>query len=306
METVQPEASTAPAEPAAQPVPWVTYGTCAIVVAVFVGVIFDDDPLTAVQRWGYRSAFDVWRGAIWSLVTSAFVHAEVWHIGLNLWWLWMLGRVVEPLLGAPRMLALVVAGAFVSSAVQLAGFSEQGIGGSGVVYALFGVAWAARASHPPIRAVLSNQLVAAALIWLVAGWVIAFREFGNGAHLGGLLFGGAAGLAFVSERLRRRARFAMGALVVFSLIAATICPWSAVWWATKGFERHERGAYAFAVEAYQLSLELDPTQSWVLRNLVLAQRGAGQTEAADASLARLRAMAPKEAKELENGEACAE
>ena len=45
-------------------------------------------------------------GAYWQLITSAFTHVEVWHIGFNMLALWFLGPQLEAALGRTRFLVL--------------------------------------------------------------------------------------------------------------------------------------------------------------------------------------------------------
>jgi predicted Zn-dependent protease len=70
-----------------------------------------------------------------------------------------------------------------------------------------------------------------------------------------------------------------------------------------GYRDHEAGAYGDAIEAYTMSLQLDPSQSWVRGNLVQLLARAGQFTQARAALDELRHQDPETAarvvKELE-------
>src|ERR1700712_289085 len=46
------------------------------------------------------------QGDYWRLVTSGFLHSGLFHIGFNMYLLWMLGQQLERLLGSPRFCAL--------------------------------------------------------------------------------------------------------------------------------------------------------------------------------------------------------
>ena len=39
----------------------------------------------------------VWSGEVWRLLSACFVHVGAWHLGLNLWVLWQVGRALERL-----------------------------------------------------------------------------------------------------------------------------------------------------------------------------------------------------------------
>ena len=69
-------------------------------------------------------------GQLWRVVTSAFLHADVWHLGLNMWILTAEGAECEKLVGSSRMLvvyaAAVLAGNFASFPTSL-GTSGEGM-----------------------------------------------------------------------------------------------------------------------------------------------------------------------------------
>ena len=98
--------------------PWLTYLTIGISIVVFLLHMRESDPweYETMKRWGVLGAWDIYGGGWWSLVTSVFVHADVLHVGFNLYWLWILGRAVERAIGPLRWLALFVGAAWVSSA----------------------------------------------------------------------------------------------------------------------------------------------------------------------------------------------
>ncbi len=79
-------------------------------------------------------------GAYWQLITSAFTHVDVWHIGFNMLALWVLGPQLEAALGRGRFLALYLLSALAGSTVVywLAGESQMTLGASGAIYGLFG------------------------------------------------------------------------------------------------------------------------------------------------------------------------
>lgn len=60
------------------------------------------------------SRFEVWR-----LVTFQFLHANFWHILLNMYGLWMFGRVIESHLGRKRFLAFYLVGGIAGGLLYL-------------------------------------------------------------------------------------------------------------------------------------------------------------------------------------------
>src|SRR5215831_18104959 len=125
------------------PWPWVTTVACTTMIVVFVALWLTPNPCSdvALTLWGYRSTFAIWSGGpryLYSFLTSAFLHRDLWHIALNLAAIWLMGRAIEPILGTKRMAWLILGSALVSSAVHLAIFGAAGIGASGIAFALFG------------------------------------------------------------------------------------------------------------------------------------------------------------------------
>src|SRR3990170_6605159 len=136
-----------PASGAAIPtrrVPWVTAAACVAMLALFA-VVSLTPSAAPFASWGYRGdAFQVWFGAAWVLLASAFIHQALWHSALNIYWLWSLGRAVEAAFGPLVIGLLLITSAFVSSSFQLAIFDNVGVGASGVAFAVFGFGWLAK------------------------------------------------------------------------------------------------------------------------------------------------------------------
>lgn len=275
--------------------PWVTATACAAMVALFavVSVTPDEAPLAS---WGYRGdAFQVWSGAAWVLLASAFIHQHLWHLAVNVYWLWTLGRAVEAAFGPLTMGLLLLTSAFVSSAFQLAIFDEVGVGASGMTFAVFAFGWLARGRRTELRSIFTTTIGVVFASWFVGCWIVLTRLVANGAHLGGLLFGALVAEAVVMGRRPRLAKAGAIVLLLLALGVSVACPWSATWWATKAYGAHARGQYDLAIGAYDVSLRLRPDQPWVMASLIRAYRAAGKANAAASVLARLRTVSPEEA-----------
>ena len=99
--------------------PWATRGLLgAIIVAYAMQLRWDG----ADGLWQSGGALVVRMGALtgeglvpiltsepWRLLASSFLHAAWWHIGLNAWALWVLGRRLEAMIGPERLIVLYVA-----------------------------------------------------------------------------------------------------------------------------------------------------------------------------------------------------
>src|SRR6266852_394577 len=286
------------------PWPWITTITCTTMVVLFVGLRLTPNPSseTALNQWGYRSGFEIWSGGprhLYSLLTSNFLHEAPWHVALNLAVIWMLGRAIEPIVGIVRMAWLILGAALVSSAIQLAIFGNTGIGGSGIAFGLFGFGLVARRRFPELKRVFSERFIVAGLTWFGAAWVILTHQIANGGHLGGLVFGLCAGGALLSKKRQLTKNVAQAAFLVLAVGFGMFCPWSAAWWSAIGFRAHSLGHYEWAVDAYEMSLEVKPDQTWVLGNLARAQWAVGKRVAASGTLLKMRALDLDMARKLE-------
>jgi membrane associated rhomboid family serine protease len=143
----------------------------------------------------------------WQLVTSAFLHAGVLHLFLNMFALFMFGRDVEGTLGAKRFLALYFTAVLTAAATQLvvAAVSSTNppvptLGASGGVFGvLLAFGWLFPRTRvtplfPPIPMPAWVFVTFYGLIELANGVLGTDAGVAHFAHLGGML--GAAALLF--------------------------------------------------------------------------------------------------------------
>jgi Zn-finger nucleic acid-binding protein len=86
-------------------VPWLTFSLALVIAAVSVWA-FNDLPV-AIQRFGLVPA-EAWRYGGLTLLTSFFIHAGIWHLASNLYFLVVFGDHVEDYLGRWRWLLLML------------------------------------------------------------------------------------------------------------------------------------------------------------------------------------------------------
>lgn len=129
----------------------------------------------------------IYAGQWWRLVTAMFLHASVFHIGMNLWCLFDLGPTVESLFTKGKFIVLYLVTGVIGFLFSL-WWSPGGvsIGASGAILGLVGVLIGASFHHGGLGRIYRAQL------WR---WVIYIFIFGlffavdNAAHLGGLVSG---------------------------------------------------------------------------------------------------------------------
>lgn len=176
--------------------PWVTIGTCLLVVAGFVlpQLKVSLEPLYLVPQ----------RLTVWSLLTSCFVHVSLAHLAGNLLWFLIFGTLLERAIRRYQYVLVLIGGGMVASLVQagvvLVSQPDRAqlpiVGASGIVSAVIGTfavrffaedVWIGKITVPSL--------------WIIALWFIlqltgAMRTLAEGGgtvgywgHLGGFVTG---------------------------------------------------------------------------------------------------------------------
>ena len=149
-------------------------------------------------EWGANFGPRTLHGQWWRLFTSMFLHFDVLHLGLNMWVLWKVGRLVERLVGSAAFAMLYIAAGLLGSVASLAwNPSVISAGASGAVFGVVGALFAFVATH---RAVVPAELFRSLRGSLVGflGYNLLFGLLIPGvdmaAHIGGLVAGAASGM----------------------------------------------------------------------------------------------------------------
>jgi membrane associated rhomboid family serine protease len=126
----------------------------------------------------------------WRLATSGFLHASFFHIAVNMYVIWIVGRSLEPAIGTARFVALYVTALLCGSfGVLLLEPSSVAIGASGAAFGLFG-AMIVEARRRGIdlwqSGLIPIMLINFAFTFLYPGIAIGAHVFG---FAGGLLVG---------------------------------------------------------------------------------------------------------------------
>lgn len=145
----------------------------------------------------------VLNGQWWRIITGAYLHAGILHIGLNMIALYQVGRLVEMLLGSTRT-ALLYFISMIGSGLAVVVFTplEPTIGASGAIFGLFGALVAIGLRLGERGRGLVGQVLPIIVINLIFGFSVP--NISNAGHIGGLLSGFLVGLPVAySVRLRR-------------------------------------------------------------------------------------------------------
>jgi GlpG protein len=144
---------------------------------------------------------EIRHGQIWRLVTPMFIHMDMLHLLFNMWWLFVLGGMIEDRYGSGWLIVLVLSSQVISTLTE---YFWQGpiFGGmSGVNYALFGYAWMKSKFDPAAGFRIAESTIFLMMLWLVVCFSGLVGPVANGGHVGGLI----AGLIFgYAPKLMRR------------------------------------------------------------------------------------------------------
>jgi rhomboid protease GluP len=235
---------------------------CAVFLAMVGNGVSIGTPTTEqLMHWGANNAGSVLINGEWiRIVTAMFVHVGILHLATNMWCLWNLGLLAEPLMGSFGVLAVYIltgaAGNLLSTDINWLWPIRDGAGGvffpagAGASGAVFGIAGALivllksnRLPVPPEELKkLRRSVIYFAALNLVLGLSISggnmflhsSLNIDNMAHLGGF----ASGLLFAAPmvprlgsprtvfntRLRLAVGMVVGVLVLFAFYIDNVPP----------------------------------------------------------------------------------
>lgn len=202
--------------------PIVTYALIGICVIVFIFQSLPGiggnvtDALQYAGLYSYPEVFEPWR-----MVTSMFAHANILHIALNMYTLWLFGMILEPLLGRVRFLVLFFMSGIAGSlgVFLIADPRQPVIGASGAIFGMM-------AAFLIIQRRLggnATQLLILVGINLVFSFVVPGIAWQ--AHIGGLVGGALVGLIFVETRQQSRRGLQIGLLCILGAVLVAASLW---------------------------------------------------------------------------------
>jgi rhomboid protease GluP len=221
-----------------------TYLLLAINIAVYLwmvthGVSPKEPTEGDLLRYGANVTWLVLHGQWYRLLTATFVHVGLIHLLTNMWCLWNLGILGEPLIGPYGMVAVYlitgIAGNLLSMATNVvftlrmhdvSYLMQVGAGASGAVFGIAGILIVLLSNRrlpfpwEELRK-LRSSVVKFALINLVIGISTIVVNVGiridNMAHIGGFVSGLALGVPLVPRMTAGRERYLGRQKVTFAV-----------------------------------------------------------------------------------------
>ena len=215
--------------------PFVTYGLIGLNVIIYLITVAHGAGINAP---GGTLFFDwalfgpaVANGDWWRLLTAAFLHGGVLHIGLNMLAVGWLGGPVERHVGHLRYLALyVVSGLAGSAGALIATPTSLTVGASGAV---FGILGALLIIEYQATGSLAGQ--AFTLIVINLAFSLTANGISIGGHIGGLVGGVAAMLALSRFGRGHVAYGRPGVVGVAALIGVGVLSVAVSYWKVRGY-----------------------------------------------------------------------
>jgi membrane associated rhomboid family serine protease len=233
----------------AAPVTWLLIGANSVVYTLVLLLggdgsttlrerLFAEDTQATLVRAGGLFRPAVLAGEWWRLISAMFLHANLMHVALNMYGLYLLGRFTEELCGGLRYFVIyLLAGLAGAAASTLVGAGGLSVGASGAIMGLLGallvILVVGRGEWPESsrRALLWNLGLLSAL-QIYIGFQISMID--NAAHVGGMVGGAAAALLAAPRLLLGRGRVARAllrsmatlgvALISFTLVEVVRTP----------------------------------------------------------------------------------
>ncbi len=203
------------------------------------GVSFQSPTGNDLLRFGAMSVHDVLAGQWYRLLTATFVHIGIIHIGTNMWCLWNLGLLGEPLLGAYGLVAVYmltgIAGNLLSLGLNVLfrlhdgisptlGPDSVGAGASGAVFGIAGILIVLLSNKKlPIPWLelkrLRRSVIQFAVLNLIIGGATIFVNIiriDNSAHIGGFVSGLVLGVPLIPRMTAGRQRYLSRQKITFA------------------------------------------------------------------------------------------
>ncbi len=132
------------------------------------------------------------QGEYWRLIMPMFLHIGWIHLGLNMYALWLLGSLLEPLYGYGRFSVIYVGAGIGGSFLSMEASAHIAAGASGAIFGIAGAMMVTGFLHHwsvprRWRKTFGTGIIIVIAANLVLGWLIPHID--NWAHLGGLFTG---------------------------------------------------------------------------------------------------------------------
>jgi membrane associated rhomboid family serine protease len=178
--------------------PVLAYLNVLVFLLMIISGISPVEPDThSLFLWGGNFRLAVTNGQWWRLITYMFLHAGYMHLLMNMFALFYIGLMLEPLLGKFRFAAAYILTGICAGLASIIMHSYSvGVGASGAIFGMYGV-FLAMLTTKHIEKTVRNTMLRTILLFVVFNLGAGIHgNTDNAAHVGGLISGLIIGYAY--------------------------------------------------------------------------------------------------------------
>lgn len=156
---------------------------------------------------------------LYRLITSAFMHSDIFHLTINMYSLYLVGEKVETYYGKKKFLLIYIISAIVGSAFSNVFLSLKGIsiGASGAIFGIFGaLAYFSYNYRSTIGNFFRSSIIPTIIINLILGFTIPNIDIYG--HLGGLFAGVLISMSLGCPGKRKNKVSIINSIITLSLL----------------------------------------------------------------------------------------
>lgn len=169
----------------------ITYGIIIINVILFISMyIFGkgSNHIPTLSAFGANVTDLTKAGEYWRLITSAFLHAGIIHLAVNMYSLYVIGPQIESFFGKTKYLIIYLGSALFGSLLSTVFNTGISVGASGAIFGLMGsLLYFGYHYRVYLDGVLKSQVIPLIILNLLFGFMVSGID--NAAHIGGLIGG---------------------------------------------------------------------------------------------------------------------
>ena len=165
--------------------PIITYIFIALNVIMYLLTVYNEDILYALAN----NPASILGGEYYRLLTSAFIHADIFHILLNMYALYVIGPQIESFFGKARYIFIYLISAFTGNLLSMLflGSNTVSLGASGAIFGLLGsLLYFGYHYRVYLGNVMKSQVIPIVLLNLCMGFLPGIDM---SSHIGGMIGG---------------------------------------------------------------------------------------------------------------------
>jgi rhomboid protease GluP len=175
--------------------PLVVYVLIALNILVFLLQLASQSLMRGIDvpaMYGMKVNELIAAGQFWRLVTPMFLHGSIWHIGFNMYALFVIGKGLEKFYGHGRFMALYFLAGFTGNVLSFLLQPASSLGASTAIFGLIGAEAIFLYQNRRVLGKMAQQALRNVLSVLLLNLIISITAGGIidlWGHLGGLIGG---------------------------------------------------------------------------------------------------------------------